>query len=331
MRAAGGGRVAPGAASESDRAPIRCVETVWQPPHPVDLAIVLAPLRRGTGDPTMRWDLDGTSGPRGIWRTFRTPNGAATAHFAQRLSGEIHVSAWGDGAEWVVGRVPELLGGGDDWSDLDVSAVPMLAETMRRTPGLRLPRVGLVLEMMIPAIIEQRITSLEARHSWRVLVNEFGTPAPGPVPVGLRVVPDAATWIRIPSWKWHRAGVDPSRSRSCIRAAQVAAGLERTLDSPGGPDVERRMRSVPGVGVWTAAETAQRSHGDGDAVSVGDYHVHDVVGFALTGERADDDRMLELLEPWKGHRQRVVRLIYASGFRKPRFGPRMTVQDHRSH
>jgi len=241
------------------------------------------------------------------------------------------VCAWGEAAEWAIAQVPELLGSGDDWTGLDVSSVPFLAETLRRNPGLRLPRVGLVLEMMIASIIEQRITSLEARHSWRALIAKHGDPAPGPAPAGMKVAPSPHGWRRIPSWDWHRAGVDPQRSRTCIRAAEVAEGLERTLAlGRGGPEVERRMRSISGVGVWTAAETAQRSHGDPDAVSVGDYHVHDVVGYALTGEPADDERMLELLEPWKGQRQRVVRLIYASGFRKPRFGPRMTVQDHRA-
>ncbi len=112
----------------------------------------------------------------------------------------------------------------------------------------------------------------------------------------------------------------------------MASSLERTLDlGRGGPDVHARLRTVSGVGIWTAAETSQRAHGDADEVSVGDYHLHDIVGWALVGEPVDDDGMLELLEPWRGHRQRVVRIILASGFRKPRFGPKMTIQDHRRH
>ena len=55
------------------------------------------------------------------------------------------------------------------------------------------------------------------------------------------------------------------------------------------------MVSVPGVGVWTAAETAHRALGDADAVSFGDYHVAKNVGWALTGEAVDDDGMAELL------------------------------------
>lgn len=297
----------------------------------LSLRQVLSPLSRGSLDPTFVSDPEGRHGPAGVWRTVRTPVGTATMHLSQRADGEVHVEAWGDGAEWAVDRVPALLGEGDDWSGLDVSAVPMLAETLRRSPGLRLPHTGLVLEAMIAAIIEQRITGVEARLAWRTLITAHGCAAPGPAPSRMRVFPTAEAWRRIPSWEWHRAGVDPARSRACIRAAQVAEGLERTVAlGRGGDEVSKRLRSISGVGVWTAAETSQRSHGDPDSVSVGDYHVHDVVGYALTGEPADDDRMLELLEPWRGHRQRVVRLIYASGFRKPRFGPRMTIQDHRA-
>ncbi len=311
--------------------PVRRARTVWRPADGLSIRQVLSSLSRGYADPTFQWDLEGRRGPAGAWRTVRTPEGTATMHLAQRADGEVHVEAWGDGADWAVDRVPELLGKGDDWSDLDVASVPFLHETLRRKPGLRLPRTGLVLEAMIAAIIEQRITGVEARLAWRTLINAHGDPAPGPAPAGMRVIPTAEAWRRIPSWEWHKAGVDPARSRTCIRAAEVADGLERTAElGRGGEEVWRKMRSISGVGVWTAAETSQRSHGDPDAVSYGDYHVHDVVGFALTGERADDDRMMELLEPWRGQRQRVVRLIYASGFRKPRFGPRMTIQDHRA-
>jgi 3-methyladenine DNA glycosylase/8-oxoguanine DNA glycosylase len=117
-----------------------------------------------------------------------------------------------------------------------------------------------------------------------------------------------------------------------VRAASVASSLERTLAlGRGGPDVASKLRSLRGVGVWTAAETTQRSHGDPDSPSVGDYHLPAIVGYALVGEPVDDDGMLELLAPYAGHRQRVMRLIEESGVRKPMRGPRMTIQDHRTH
>ena len=301
------------------------LRTTYAPARPVNLRLTLRPLQRGPVEPTYQMDATG------VWRTLRTPHGPATLHLAQRTD-SIEATAWGPGAEWAIAGVPELLGDGDDWSGLDVSGSPFLADSLRRNPGLRLTRTRQVFEMMLGAIFEQKVTGLEARRSWRTLFTKYGSPAPGPAPATMRVSPSPETWRRIPSWEWHRAGVGPDRSATAVRAAVVAASLERTLDhGRGGPSVERALRSIPGVGVWTSAETTQRAHGDPDAPSVGDYHLPALVGWALIGKPVDDDGMLELLAPWAGHRQRIMRLIESSGFTKPRFGPRMTVQDHRAH
>lgn len=301
------------------------VSTLYVPSQPISLQQTLAPLRRGTGDPTFVVDASGT------WRTMRTPEGAATLLLASSVAG-VRATAWGPGAEWAIASVPELLGSGDNWNGLDVAGTPLLATALRRNPGLRLARTGLVLEALIAAVLEQKVTTLEARRAWRYLVLRHGDEAPGPAPAGMRVVPSSESWRRIASWEWHRAGVGPQRAEAAVRVASIASSLERTIElGRGGPEVERMLRSVPGVGVWTAAETMQRAHGDPDSVSVGDYHLAAYVGWALIGRPVDDDGMLELLEQWRGHRQRIVRLIMASGFRKPRFGPRMTIQDHRFH
>lgn len=308
--------------TDVDTAPLR---TTYSPSSPVSLSQTLRPLSRGQFDPTFRTDSSG------VWRTLRTPSGGATLHLARRPDG-IDATAWGPGAAWAIEGVPELLGAGDDWSAFDVSGNAFLSNSLHRNPGLRLLRTRQVFEMMLGAIFEQKVTGKEARHSWRVLIAAHGEAAPGPAPDGMRVFPAAEAWRRIPSWEWHRAGVGPERSATCLRAAVVAASLERTLErGRGGPEVERALRSIPGVGVWTAAETMQRAHGDPDSPSVGDYHLPALVGWALIGTPVDDDGMLELLAPWGGHRQRIMRLIEHSGFAKPRFGARMTVQDHRGH
>jgi 3-methyladenine DNA glycosylase/8-oxoguanine DNA glycosylase len=299
--------------------------TIYTPRTRVALLATLRPLRRGHLDPTMRVD------DTGVWRTLLTPHGAATLHLSER-PGSVEARAWGDGAEWAIAGVPELLGDGDDWSDFDVSGNAFLSDALRRNQGLRLLRTRQVFEMLLIAILEQKVTGIEARRAWRSLLWKFGDVPPGPAPEGMRVFPSAERWRRVPSWEWHTAGVGPQRSATVMRAASVASSLERTLaDGRGGPVVAKKLRSIPGIGVWTAAETTQRAHGDPDSPSVGDYHLPAVVGWALIGKPVDDDGMLELLEPYAGHRQRVMRLIEASGFRKPAFGPRMTIQDHRRH
>ena len=300
------------------------VTTVWNPAHPVDVRRILSPLRRGAADPTMRVD------DTGVWRTCHTPAGPATLHL--RRADGIAATAWGPGAEWAIAGLPDLLGRGDDWSQLDCRSHPLLDRTRRMVPGLRIARTQLVFESLIPAVLEQRVVGADARQSWRHLLQRYGAAAPGPAPIGMLVCPPAVEWGRIPSWDWHLANVDPGRAATVAAAARVADGLERTL-LPGrdGPRAVAALCTVRGIGVWTAAEIVQRAHGDPDTVSVGDFHLARLVGWALIGKPVDDDGMLELLEPWRGHRYRIIRLIESSGFAKPRFAHRAPRVDHRRH
>ena len=300
------------------------VETVWRPAYPVDVRRTLAPLRRGGGDPCHRVGADGA-----VWRTTRSPYGPASYRISNRGPHEIACTAWGSGAEWVIEGLAELLGGGADLAGF-AAAHPLLASTHRLHPGLRIPRTRRVLEALVPAVLEQKVTGKEARDSWRWLVQRYGEPAPGPAPLGMHVPPDAATWALVPSWDWHRAGVDPKRSRTVVTAARGASRLEEAVAMT--PDAAAaRLSGLPGIGIWTVAEVAQRALGDADALSVGDYHLSQFVGWALLGRPVDDDGMVELLAPWRPHRYLVVRLLELSGVRKPRFGARLTIQDHRAH
>jgi 3-methyladenine DNA glycosylase/8-oxoguanine DNA glycosylase len=296
-------------------------ELVHLPIGPLDLSLTLSCLSRGRGDPCHRSDASG------VWRTWRTPEGAATVRL-ERRGPAVRAVAWGPGADWALAAVPDLLGGRDDPGAFR-PAHPLLRELVRRYRGLRVPRSGLVFEALVPAILEQKVTGVEARRAWRYLINRYGEPAPGPAPAGMRVFPVPSLWRRIPSWEWHRAGVDGKRSRTVLAAAEVADALERTLRLPAA-DVLGALRSVPGIGAWTAAEVAQRAHGDADAVSVGDYHLPAVVGWALIGRPVDDDGMLDLLAPYAGHRHRAVRLLEVGGPAKPRFGARLTPRDMRA-
>ncbi len=299
------------------------LESVHRPSRPVDLRSTVGVLRRGPGDPTTVHD-----GPV-IWRAIRTPLGVATLAL-RAVSGEIRATAWGPGASAALDGVPALCGSDDDDSGFDASRHPLIADAARRNPGLRLTRTGEVFDALACAILEQKVTGMQAFRAWRLLVTGFGSPAPGPTPRPMRAAPAPEEWRRIPSWAWHRAGVEPPQSRTLVRAAERGDSIRRAvLSAATGADRDRVLTSLPGIGLWTSAETRIRALGDPDAVSVGDYHLAHEVGFALTGSRTDDDGMLDLLSPWAGHRQRVVRLILASGVHEPRRGPRLAPEDHR--
>lgn len=308
------------------------------------MGATLGPLRRGSGDPTL---FVGTafSGPwREVWRTQRTPEGVVTLRL-RAIGGlpaapeHVHAAAWGPGAEWSVAHAPQLLGEGDDWSELDATlaarastdpAAAALQRIRRRRQGLRLTRSNMVLEQAVPAVLEQKVTGVEARRAWRQLVRQHGQAAPGPAPEGLTVLPDGVGWRSIPDHDWHRAGVGPQRMATIRRVAAVAPALERTLRlGRGGPQAVAALCSIPGLGEWTAAEILQRSHGDPDAVSVGDAHLSHVIGTWFTADRVDDAGMLALLAPYAGNRQQVVRLITSTGVSAARYGARATIEDHR--
>ncbi|MYS52650.1 DNA-3-methyladenine glycosylase 2 family protein, partial [Streptomyces sp. SID6013] len=250
-----------------------------------------------------------------------TPAGPGTLRVTAR-DGELRGEAWGPGAEWLLEELPRMLGAEDDPSAF-VPRHRLLAVTAHRRPGLRLGRTGLVLESLIPSILEQKVTTLEAYQAWRLLVRKFGEPAPGPAPGRMCVMPAARTWAMIPSWEWHLAGVDDKRASTILRAVRVAARLEEAAGME--PAAAReRLEVLPGVGPWTSAETVQRSHGAPDAVTVGDLHLPGIVGFALGGDRyADDAEMLRLLEPYAGQRHRAARLVLLSGRVPGRRAPRM--------
>ncbi|BBX75429.1 3-methyladenine DNA glycosylase [Mycobacterium shinjukuense] len=300
------------------------VEAVVTFPGAAGFGHTLAPLRRGRGDPCFRALGDGT-----IWRTSLLPSGPVTARISRAGPDAARCVAWGGGAEQFLDLLPALLGADDDARDF-VPREPTVAAAHRRLPHLRLGRTGQVLEALIPAVIEQRVPGADAFRSWRVLVSKYGTPAPGPAPAGMRVPPSAEVWRSVPSWEFHHANVDPGRARTVVACARRAASLERLVSMPAAR-ARAVLTSLSGVGVWTAAETAQRAFGDPDALSVGDYHIPKMIGWTLLGRPVDDAGMLELLEPMRPHRHRVVRLLEASGLaHEPRRGPRLPVQDIRS-
>jgi 3-methyladenine DNA glycosylase/8-oxoguanine DNA glycosylase len=298
---------------------------LWTPGRPLDVLAVIGVVRRGGGDPVFRRDPDGT-----IWRGIRTPQGPSTLRLAPAAGSAIEATAWGQGAEWVLASVPAMLGDLDDATGF-VPHHPPVAEAARRFKGWRLPRTGLVLESLIPSIIEQKVSGQEAFGSYRTLIHRYGERAPGEGGArGLWVAPSSPTWARIPSWEWLKAGVDPARSAAAVRAAAAAGRLEQCVDlSP--DDVDRRLRAIPGIGAWTVAEVRHTALGDPDAVSFGDYHVAKDVGWALTGSEVDDDSLAELLEPYAGHRYRVQRLLELAGARRPRRGPRTPARTHLPH
>lgn len=295
--------------------------------RPLDLGAVVGSLYRGSGDPTMR--LARGRMARASW----VPTGASTLVATVRATA-VDAEAWGPGGNEALERLPALLGLDDDDRGFDPALHPAVAEVARRQPGMRIGRTGSVFEALVPAILEQKITGTEAFRAYRRLIRALGVPAPGPL--GLWMPPRAGDVAALPSWTFPGLGIEPRRGALLRRVARDAPRLE-ALAAParlpggggaGAAELEARLRAYPGIGPWTAAEVRFRALGDADSVSLADAHLPHLVAWVLAGEpRGTDERMLELLAPWAGHRARVVRLLERSGQAPPRYGPRIAPRD----
>jgi len=284
---------------------------------PFDLRRTLAPLG---GGPCSR------IGPEGLWRATRTPDGPATILVRQLGSSDVAVAAWGQGAAWAVETAPALVGALDDPAAFDPSHHPLVAELWRRYAGARFCRSGALTEALVPTILDQKVVGLDAKQSYWRLVRTFGEPAPGPA--GLSLPPTPERLAGLPSWAFHRFNVERKRADTVRVACRVAHRLEEAVGL-GVETARRRLRALPGIGVWSTAEATRLALGDPDAVSFGDYHLKHLVSYSLAGEPVGtDERMAELLAPWAaaGQRARVVRLLELGGSLPPRRGPRMPRQ-----
>jgi 3-methyladenine DNA glycosylase/8-oxoguanine DNA glycosylase len=288
-------------ASEAAAEPERSVVVDFG--RPVDLVRTTAHGRMGTGDPCLRVVADS------VWRATRTPHGPASERLRVVRHGVVQVEAWGPGADWLVERAPALCGGLDHPEDFRPEQ-PLLAHLVHAHPGLRIGRSDAIFETALFVTLEQKIATREAWRNWRLMVRTLGERAPGPL-AELWVPPPPTRVSATPYEVFHHFGIERRRAETLRRLAVVAHRLEETV----GLTLEvayRRFQAIVGVGPWTAARIAMLGLGDGDAVFMGDLHVPHMVTSALAGERrGSDERMLELLEPYRGHRARVVRLLMA--------------------
>ena len=297
----------------------------------MDLRVVLGPHLRGPGDPT------GRLATRSAIRATRTPDGPATL-LVELRGPTVEAEAWGPGADRVLDELAALLGLLDDPGGFDPSTHPVIADLARRRPHLRIGWTNNVFEALFPAILEQKVTGMEASGAFRALIRKHGEPAPGPIATAqrLRLQPVPELLASLPYYAFHPYGLEQRRAETLRRVAASALRLDALVDLPGtradvGAAATTVLRSISGIGAWTAAEVTFRALGDPDAVSVGDFHLKNLVAFAVAGEtRGTDERMLDLLEPWCGHRARVVRLLELSGIEAPRYGPRFSPIDRRA-
>ena len=290
-----------------------------QPPKP-DCSTVFRPRYRPHLKTTLMWVKTATQ-RRGIrWWTTESPQGAATVAF-RFVGSDVRADAWGPGSQWAIEQFPALLGSRDDVSDFQAHH-GVVGDLVARFGVPRIGATGRWFEAMASAAVYQRVVSADARTALARLGRRYGGEPPGAGPLPL--LPQREAALRIPDHGFHRVGIDRARARVIRVAAKHADRLE-SLHTQSPATARQWLQRLPGVGPWTAARTTGAAAGDPDAVPVGDLHVPVMVTYALSGATdGDDASMLELLEPYAGHRARVVRLVKAAGIKPPRHHPAPT-------
>ncbi|MGH2807165.1 MAG: DNA-3-methyladenine glycosylase family protein [Actinomycetota bacterium] len=287
----------------------------------IDLRLTLSALRHGPRDPTFR--VEGAA----VWRAVRTPGGPGTVRY-ERAGDDVKVAAWGPGADWLLDAAPDAIGLNDNPDDF--RPPDTLMRTFHRSrAGLRMCRSNRIVQTLVPTILEQRVTTVESHSAYRYLVHVLGEPAPGPT--RMKLPPDPKVLAALPYHAFHRFGIERGRATTIRAVCSYAKRLEETV-TMSREIARKRLRALPGVGAWTIAEIERVVFGDPDAVRPNDYHLPHVVSWVLAGERrADDERMMELLEPYRGHRARAALLMELCADHAPRRAPRARLRNIERH
>jgi 3-methyladenine DNA glycosylase/8-oxoguanine DNA glycosylase len=283
-----------------------------------DLRATLAVYRYGRADPTTR------IGANEFWRATLTPDGPATVRVWWSQD-HLDAHAWGAGADWMLARVAAMTGASDPGHDVGDDAHPAVRRAQRNHPGVRIGASSTLYHELLPVVLGQRVTGVEAFSQWRRICTALGEAAPGP-DVGMRLPPAPARLLGRPAWWFHPFGVEAKRAEALRTVARYAHRIgEWSTLAP--VDAAARLSLLPGIGPWTIGSTLGPALGDPDAVPVGDYHIPNMVAWALAREpRGTDGRMLDLLAPYAGQRGRVIRLLSMDGHAAPKFGPRQRIQ-----
>ena len=286
------------------------------PAPPLPERLTLRPLRNGRFDPTTRLD------PGELWRATLTPHGPGTLHLDWR-SGTLCHEAWGPGAEWMVATVPHLVGHCDQPHTF-VDAHPLVMRAQHRLPDLSIGASRTLYHELLPTILGQRITVREAVQQWQRVCERLGERAPGPRS-DLRLPPAPDRLASTPSWWFHPLGIERKRAEPMLTVATHAHHLWDWIELPA-HECARRLHLLPGIGEWTIGVVLASAMGEPDALAVGDFHLKNIIAWNLAGEpRGTDERMLELLEPYRGQRGRVARLVSLEGTMPPKYGPRQRI------
>jgi AraC family transcriptional regulator of adaptative response / DNA-3-methyladenine glycosylase II len=205
--------------------------------------------------------------------------------------------------------------------DLDADPQAINARLRASFPagdGLRVPGAMSGYELAVRAVLGQQITVAAARTIAQRLVERFGTPVETPWPQLNRLFPSAQALAQATPDALGQLGIVQQRQGAILAIArEVAAGR---LQLHGGADVPATiaaLRTLPGIGDWTAQYIAMRALRWPDAFPAGDVALQRALGVQESRQAAREaEAASEAWKPWRSYA--VVRAWHALPPRPPR-------------
>ncbi len=214
----------------------------------------------------------------------------------------------------IVTRVRRVFDVGADIETIDahLSCDPLLAPLVAQRPGLRAPGGWDGFELAVRAILGQQISVTAARRLAGQLVLLHGAPLPEGYlsHAGLsRVFPSAECLASAES-----IGLAmPIARQSSLKALAEAAAADPNLFRPFGTIEEAiaRLRTIHGVGEWTAQYIALRALREMDAFPASDIGL--LRGAAkVDGVRSTSTSLLDRAESWRPWRAYAAQHLWAA-------------------
>jgi AraC family transcriptional regulator of adaptative response / DNA-3-methyladenine glycosylase II len=185
--------------------------------------------------------------------------------------------------------------------------------------GLRVPGAFSGYELAVRAVLGQQITVAAARTLAQRLVDRFGETVE--TPIGLsRLFPQAQVLAHAEGDALGQLGIVRQRQAAIVAIAREVA--EGRLQLHGGADVTATLallKSLPGIGDWTAQYIAMRALRWPDAFPAGDVALHTALG--VRGERNPARAAEAASQSWKPWRSYAVIRAWASMNGKPQGAP----------
>jgi AraC family transcriptional regulator of adaptative response / DNA-3-methyladenine glycosylase II len=180
-----------------------------------------------------------------------------------------------------------------------LSADRGMARRLRAVPGLRVPGCIDGFEMAVRAILGQRVSVPAATTLAGRLASRFGEPFATPHRGLDRLGPPAERLAKVEVESLVALGIAAPRARAICQLAQAVVDRLIRLEPGADPDVAiERLKTLPGIGDWTAHYIAMRALRWPDAFPASDLGLLRAAGLKTGPELL---RAAESWRPWRAY------------------------------